>query len=80
MFVLRSAGQLERERNRESKRKHVSEQVEEAKEWMWVIYRGYTYLFTARDQFVDEHRLAVLRQFEVFPQLLVLRSGQQCRT
>jgi len=43
---------------------------------MCVIYRGHTHLFTARDQLVDEHRLTVLGKFKVFPQLLVLQTGQ----
>ena len=44
--------------------------------WIRVIYQGHTYLFTARDQLVDEHSLVILRQLEVFPQLLILRTGQ----
>ena len=55
----------------------MSENVEKAKEWIRVIYRGHTYLFTARDQFVDEHGLAVLGRLKVFPQLLVLPSDQR---
>ena len=44
-----------------------------------MIYRGHTYLFTARDQLVDEHRLTVLRKLEVFPQLLILKTDQHDR-
>lgn len=40
-----------------------------------MIYRGHTHLFTARDQLVDEHRLTILGQLKVFPQLFVLQTG-----
>ena len=68
----RSAEHSQSESNPESETEYVRENIQEAKEQICGIHRGHTHLFTARDQLVDEHRLTILRQLKVYPQLPTL--------